>query len=214
LLSRQTLDSDLRYYTRIASTGVLAFRLRGFSSFGGFPGFTYFGGNSEMHGYPYLSFIGQNAIFGDAELRFPIIEAALTPIGVVGGVRGLFFANVGGAWFNSQSFKFWSSKPETVTPVLGYQTSTLTGAVLTDLITGAPLETLGAPETISGFRLEDGRASYGLGLETFAFGFPIHFDWAWRTLFNQSWENYVFASSGGSAAFRKPQFEVWIGYDF
>ena len=42
---------------------------------------------------------------------------------------------------------------------------------------------------VSGFRLVDGRASYGFGLETFALGFPIHFDWAWRTLFNKSWED-------------------------
>ena len=28
----------------------------------------------------------------NAELRFPLIEAALTPIGVIGGVRGVFFA--------------------------------------------------------------------------------------------------------------------------
>jgi hypothetical protein len=36
-----------------------------------------------------------------------------------------------------------------------------------------------------GFKLVDGRASYGIGLETFALGFPIHFDWSWRTLFNR-----------------------------
>ena len=34
-------------------------------------------------------------------------------------------------------------------------------------------------------KLVDGRASYGIGLETFALGFPIHFDWSWRTLFNK-----------------------------
>jgi hypothetical protein len=42
----------------------------------------------------------------------------------------------------------------------------------------------------------------------------VHFDWSWRTLFNQSWEDVVFAQQGGSAAFRKPRFQVWIGYDF
>jgi hypothetical protein len=72
----------------------------------------------------------------------------------------------------------------------------------------------GPTRTVSGFRLQDGRASYGLGLETFALGFPIHFDWSWRTLFNKDWEDVVFASAGGSAAFRKPRFAVWIGYDF
>ncbi len=36
-------------------------------------------------------------MFANAELRFPLIEAALTPIGVIGGVRGVFFAGIGGA---------------------------------------------------------------------------------------------------------------------
>ena len=47
----------------------------------------------------------------------------------------------------------------------------------------------GRSRPISGFRLKDGRASYGIGLETFALGFPIHFDWSWRTLFNKDWED-------------------------
>ena len=38
----------------------------------------------------------------NAELRFPLIEAALTPIGVIGGIRGIFFAGLGGAWFQNQ----------------------------------------------------------------------------------------------------------------
>jgi hypothetical protein len=67
---------------------------------------------------------------------------------------------------------------------------------------------------VSGFRLKDGRASYGVGIETFALGFPVHFDWAWRTLFSRDWEDVVFASVGGSEEFRKAQFSLWIGYDF
>jgi hypothetical protein len=215
LLSQQTFEADVRYYKRLASTGTLALRFRGFKSAGEFPSYLYFGGNSEMHGYDYLSFIGQNAMFADAELRFPIIDAALTPIGVIGGIRGVFFANIGGGWFDNQGYKFFSSAPETVTPVLGYQISPLDGVtILTDPITGIPLQKFGDPTTITGLRLEDGRASYGVGFETFILGFPLHFDWAWRTLFNKSWEDYVFASDGGSAEFRKPRFDLWIGYDF
>ena len=203
-LSRQTFEADLRYYQRLATSGVLALRFRGFKSSGSFPDFLYFGGNSEMRGYDYLSFVGQNATFANAELRFPIIEAALTPIGVIGGIRGVFFANVGGGWFNSQDYTFATSKAETYTPIVGYDFDLLGNA--------SPVA--GDPRTISGFRLRDGRASYGLGLETFALGFPIHFDWSWRTLLNKDWEDALFASSGGSSAFRKARFAVWIGYDF
>jgi hypothetical protein len=120
-LSRQTLDGDARYYQRIGSTGVLALRARGYKSIGDYPDFLYFGGNSEMRGYDYLQFVGQNAFFANAELRFPIIEAALTPIGVVGGVRGVFFANIGGASFENQNFVFATTKSQVFTPVVDYQ---------------------------------------------------------------------------------------------
>jgi len=211
-LSRQTVDGDVRYYQRLATSGVLALRLRGFKSIGSSPDFLYFGGNSEMRGYDFLSFVGQNAVFANAELRFPIIEAALTPIGVIGGIRGVFFANVGGGWFDNQGFKFSTSASETVTPLTGYQKDAA-GNLIADA-NGDVIPIYGAPRTVSGLRLKDGRASYGLGLETFAFGFPIHFDWSWRTLLNKDWEDQLFAADGGSSSFRKPRFAVWIGYDF
>ena len=103
-------------------------------------------------------------------------------------------------------------KNETVTPLTGYQQDAA-GNLLADA-SGNPIPVYGSPQTVTGFRLKDGRASYGFGLETFALGFPIHFDWSWRTLMNKSWEDQVFASDGGSANFRKPRFAVWIGYDF
>jgi hypothetical protein len=204
-LTRQTVDLDARYYLRLGGSGLLALRGRGFKSTGDNPDFLYFGGNSEMRGYDYLQFLGQDAFFMNAELRFPLIEAMLTPIGILGGIRGVFFANMGGARFTGQTFKFWSNSSDVVTPIVGY---------LPDPRTGAYLPVPGQPTPVSGFRLVDGRASYGVGLETFALGFPIHFDWAWRTLFNRDWEDVLFAAYGGSSEFRKVRFAVWIGYDF
>jgi hypothetical protein len=205
LLGRQTVDLDARYYLRIGTNGVLALRGRGFRSWGDFPDFTYFGGNSELRGYRYLEFIGHKAFFTNAELRFPLIEAMLTPIGILGGVRGVVFFNLGGAAFEGEPFKVASSSDQLVRAITGSQI---------DPTTGAQVPVLGPPTQISGFRLEDGRASYGLGLETFALGFPIHFDWSWRTLFNKAWEDALYANSGGSREFRKARFDVWIGYDF
>jgi outer membrane protein assembly factor BamA len=204
-LSRQTLDGDVRYYLRLAGSGLLAFRARGFKSFGDSPDFIFFGGNSEMHGYDYLQFVGQNAFFGNVELRFPLIEAMLTPIGVLGGVRGVGFFNIGGASFDGSGYNFSSSATTAYTPVIGYDIDQAAGTI-------TPI--FGDPQEISGFRLVDGRASYGIGLETFALGFPIHFDWSWRTLFNKEWEDLRFATEGGSSAFRRAKFTVWIGYDF
>ena len=212
-LSRQTADFDARYYQRLGASGLLALRARGFRSWGESPDFFYFGGNSEMHGYEYLEFIGDRAGFLNAELRFPLIEAMLTPIGVLGGIRGVFFANVGGAHFGvttdpartGQPFRWLKNDSEVYTPLIGYGPLQPNGQA-------EPI--FGPPRTISGLRLVDARASYGVGLETFALGFPIHFDWSWRTLFNKDWEDARFAAFGGSSAFREPQVTVWIGYDF
>jgi hypothetical protein len=132
---------------------------------------------------------------------------------VIGGIRGVFFANIGGGWFNNAGFEFATDRPEQHTPVIGYQ-SDASGQPFIDVTTGLPIPIYGQEQIVQGFRLKDGRASYGVGLETFALGFPIHFDWAWRTLFNEQWENVLFASGGGSNAFREAQFAVWIGYDF
>jgi hypothetical protein len=127
-----------------------------------------------------------------------------TPIGVLGGIRGVFFFGIGAARFNDQPFTFSTSKAEQVQPVVDYTFDPIAGF----------LPIYGQPVTVDGFRLKDGRASYGIGLETFALGFPIHFDWSWKTTFNRAWEDALYAIAGGSSAFRKAKFSVWIGYDF
>jgi Tol biopolymer transport system component len=211
-LSRQTADADARYYLRLGSTGLLAMRVRAFRSWGDSPDFMYFGGNSEMRGYEYLEFLGDRAGFVNAELRFPFIEAMLTPIGILGGIRGVLFANMGGGSFGTTSdparqgeaFKWITNKSEVYTPVVGFQAL--------NQVQQVPI--FGQPTVVDGLRLVDARASYGVGLETFALGFPVHFDWSWKTLLNKDWEDLRFAAFGGSSAFRKPQFSVWIGYDF
>jgi len=208
LLARQTFDGDARKYFRIGATGLLALRARGFKSMGDNPDFTYFGGNSELRGYEYLSFIGQNAFFANAELRFPLIEAMATPIGVLGGVRATLFAGIGGAYFDGSPFKFYRKDTMLEQPIVRY-----------DNLTQQAVR--GAAVPVSGFRLQDGRASYGLSLATFALGFPVHFDWSWRTLMNRQWEDVLFYQnaiadrmSSGSEWLRKPKFSMWIGYDW
>jgi outer membrane protein assembly factor BamA len=191
-LSNQTLDADARYYVRLGANGTFALRARGFKSWGQAPNYTFFGGNSEMRGYDYREFIGHKAFYTNAELRFPLVTAMATPLGVLGGIRGVFYANVGGAGLAGVPFKLFDrnsqtfSVPVTATSSINYK--------------------------VDGFRLVDARASYGIGLETFALGFPVHFDWSYRTLFNKAWEDL--SIPGGSAAFRKPRLTAWIGYDF
>jgi outer membrane protein assembly factor BamA len=215
MISRQTVEVDARYYKRLLSNGVLAFRARGYNSWGDFPGYLYFGGNSELRGYEYLEFLGNKAFFANAELRFPIIEAALTPFGVVGGLRGVFFAGLGAAGYEgvNQQFRVWTNDPVQYTPLIGVEQDP-------DQLPGILRPVFGPTTSIDGFKLIDGRASYGVGLETFALGFPIHFDWSWRTMFNREYEDAVYQFQGlaenmrGSDWFRKVQFAVWIGYNF
>jgi hypothetical protein len=201
-LTRQTLDVDARKYLRLGGTGLLALRARGYNSWGENPGFLYFGGNSELRGYDYLSFVGQEAFHLNAELRFPLIEAMATPIGILGGIRGTLFFGVGGAHFDNQSFKVWDNNTTIQIPIIGYTPGQ------------NPQPIPGQPILVDGFRLVDARASYGVSLQTFALGFPVHFDWSWKTLFNRDWEDVQFAQFGGSSEFRKVKFTMWMGYDF
>ena len=120
-LSRQTTDIDARYYQRLGATGLLALRAQMFKSWGEAPDFMYFGGNSEMRGYEYLQFVGDHAAFFNAELRFPFIDAMLTPVGILGGIRGVFFFNLGGGHFKGQDFTWFRSSSEVYTPIIGFQ---------------------------------------------------------------------------------------------
>ncbi|MEO8070121.1 MAG: hypothetical protein ABI652_01870, partial [Acidobacteriota bacterium] len=214
-IARQTLDADARYYVRLAANGVLAIRARGQKSWGRNPDFMYFGGNSELRGYEYLEFIGQKGFFTDVELRFPLIEAMLTPFGVLGGLRGVIFANAGAAGYNNQPFTVLRRGTEVVNAVTGYDLDSL----------GNVTNTRTQPVTVSGLRLIDSRASYGMGLESFILGFPMHFDWSWKTLINRDWEDSQFRNcqltsnttvgcTADGGTFRKMKFDFWIGYDF
>jgi hypothetical protein len=137
----------------------------------------------------------------------------LTPIGVLGGIRGVFFAGMGGAYFDGQDFTWLRRGTTTEQPIVDVKVNPANG-------TQTPV--YGPKIPISGLRLVDSRASYGLGLETFLLGFPVHFDWSWRTLLNKDYEDVLFSSPAswqlgdpdGSRAFRKPKFALWIGYDF
>jgi Tol biopolymer transport system component len=177
-LQRYTLDGDLRKYLRLGSTDMLlAFRLRGFYSRGDNPSIFYFGGNNELRGYPYLSFSGNQGFFGNVEVRFPIVNLAATPIGLLGPIRGTFFFDVGAAHYKGQEYDFATTKAGV--------------SYVDDPIFGTP---------VSGFRLVDGRASFGFGLQAFVLGYPLHFDWSKLT------DLKVVSDT--------TQFDFWIGFDF
>ncbi len=154
-LSRRTVEGDVRKYIRLGGSAVFATRLRGFFSTGKNPDYFYFGGNMELRGYPYLSIVGNQGFFANAELRLPLIDLMKTPIGILGPVRGTLYAGIGGAHFKGEGYTFATS-----TPGISY---------VKDPLFGQP---------VSGYHLIDGRASYGFGLQFFFLGYPLHFDWS------------------------------------
>jgi Tol biopolymer transport system component len=174
---RRTIEADVRKYLRIGGSGVLAARVRGFKSGGEAPEIDYFGGNMELRGYPYLSFVGSETFFANLELRFPIIDVMATPIGILGPVRGTLFGGVGSAKLPGQPYRFATSEAGV--------------SYVRDPVFGEP---------VSGYHLVDGRASYGMGLQFFFLGYPLHFDWTKLTDLKVSTPGW--------------RFDFWIGYDF
>ncbi len=188
MLSWQTVDVDVRKYFKIGSSALLALRGRGFRSWGDTPSFTYFGGNSDLRGYDYLEFAGQNGVYGNAEFRVPADQRhgdadrhprRRSRRGVLRHRRRLV-GQYGLQVRDERQPGHHADRRRRARPGDRQPRSTRTA-------TRWP---------ITGFRLVDGRASYGLGVETMALGFPIHFDWSWRTLFNESWENACLRERG------------------
>ncbi len=169
-LGRKTLRADARAYFRLGSTSTL-FAVRAFGSYstGDNPAITYFGGNQELRGYPYLTFSGNKAFFANLELRLPLIHVAATPIGLIGPVRATLFAGIGGAKYRGEQYKFGTNDDG-----ISY---------VNDPVFGEP---------VSGFHLVDGRASYGFGLQAFLLGYPLHFDWVKLTDLKVSTEGWKF----------------------
>jgi Tol biopolymer transport system component len=175
-LSRRSVHADVRKYFKIGQGTVFALRGRGFLSNGENPDIFFFGGNMELRGYPYLSIVGNRGFFANAELRIPIIDVMKTPLGILGPVRGTLFAGVGSAHFQGEDYTFGTSEPGV--------------SFVNDDVFG---------EAVGGYHLVDGRASFGVGLQFFFLGYPLHFDWVKLTDFrvHSPW-----------------RFAFWIGYDF
>jgi len=86
-----TVEGDARAYLNIGSDFLLAFRLKGYSSFGRDPFYFFYGGNNEVRSADYYTLVGTQAWFANAEFRFPIVYAVSTIIGNLGPVRGVLF---------------------------------------------------------------------------------------------------------------------------
>ncbi len=111
-LDAYTLEADFRKYLRISNTALLAFRLYGYKSGGKNSLLFWSGGNNTFRSEGFYRLTGNNIFLFNAEFRFPLVHAALTPIGIIGPVRGVFFFDVGGIWYNGEKFKLFQENAE------------------------------------------------------------------------------------------------------
>lgn len=102
-----SIEADFRKYIPLNNTSLLAFRLSGFKSGGPNAMLVWTGGDNTFRSADYRRLTGNNYFLFNAEFRFPIIHLALTPIGVIGPLRGVFFFDAGGIWYNEEDFRFF-----------------------------------------------------------------------------------------------------------
>ncbi|HXV62986.1 MAG TPA: hypothetical protein VEK15_19965, partial [Vicinamibacteria bacterium] len=190
-LSRQTFDVDARKYLQLTSASLFAVRLRSFWSTGDNPDIMWFGGNGDMRGYEYQSFVGNKGFYANAELRFPIIDAAITPIGFFGPLRGIFFVDLGGAHYNDQPFQLFSSERRLSS--LGARCGPGGNSPCVSEGWG-----LGGYDPATGQR--GPVASYGIGLTFNFFGLPMNINWSKLT-------DFATTAPGWKTDF-------WVGYGF
>jgi outer membrane protein assembly factor BamA len=145
---------DYRGYARMTSRSLFAWRLAGIISDGDGANVYSLGGLNQLRGYDFREFFGTRVAYSNFEFRFPLVDELRFPIGSIREIRGVFFFDVGSAWFedgyiydqNTFSFRKWDF----------YDSDTN--------------------------RLRDGYASYGVGFNFFFFGpLQLHWSFARRT---------------------------------
>ncbi len=110
------LALDFRGYLKLLGTSSLATRIYSSHSFGGDPtdNFEYLGGASDLRGFGYTEFVGNNVSFLNMELRLPLIDRidiGFLPGFIIGDIRGIGFMDLGMAWDNDAPVSVFSEEP-------------------------------------------------------------------------------------------------------
>jgi len=102
------LGIDFRQYFKLTPRSNFAIRFVGSFNQGVAPNPVYFGGLDTVRGFEYRSIVGDQGFYSNFELRFPLFDNLSSSIIRLGQVRGVFFADIGGAWFDDLGgFDFW-----------------------------------------------------------------------------------------------------------
>ncbi|MFP3939982.1 MAG: BamA/TamA family outer membrane protein [Thermoanaerobaculia bacterium] len=105
---------DARQYIPLTRRSGFALRLWGGYSDGNFTRPYFIGGLDTLRGLRIYSELGDRAFYGNAEFRFPLIDAIATPWIQLRNIRGMFFLDVGGAYFHDvqEDWEFWNSEED------------------------------------------------------------------------------------------------------
>ncbi|HVN75822.1 MAG TPA: BamA/TamA family outer membrane protein [Thermoanaerobaculaceae bacterium] len=96
---------DARQYVPISQRNEFAFRLHAATASGKQPDVFYFGGLDTLRGFDYDSVVGNRAVYLNSEWRFPLIDRLYLPWLHLEELRGRFFLDVGGAWWDLPGYK-------------------------------------------------------------------------------------------------------------
>lgn len=102
---------DFRQYFKLTQRSLFAVRLWGAFTEGEAPNPLYIGGLDTIRGFDFRSLVGDQAFYGNFELRFPIVDLLLFPILAIQDIRMNIFLDVGGVWLeDAGAFQFYNSE--------------------------------------------------------------------------------------------------------
>jgi len=205
---------DVRTYKQLTRRSLLAWRLFTVQNFGDFEPTYGYGGLNELRGFGFRSLFGSKLAGSNLEFRFPLVDELRFPFLPIRNIRGFVFLDVGAAWFD----KAWYDpelKIAVVDPATGAEQLFTYPGFRIDPTTG---ENVGFKFWDSqNNRLQDGRASYGVGFQfQFIGGLQLNWSWARRLAYTQ----YVLYPDEGrvfktrKADVGSSRFDFYITYDF
>lgn len=98
---------DHRMYFPVTARNTIAWRTWLAWSQGEDPNVFFMGGLNQLRGYDWLQFSGNRVWFSNLEYRWPFIDEVRGGTFAITDIRGLFFLDVGGAWFDGFDFTIW-----------------------------------------------------------------------------------------------------------
>ncbi len=144
---------DFRAYKQLTRRSLLAFRTLGIVNKGEREIFYGVGGLNTLRGYDFRAFYGSNVAGASLELRFPFVDELRFPFGPIRNIRGFLFLDAGTAWLPND--QFYDPDAFRVRPDVPF--SWWDG---------------------KNDRLQDLRATYGMGFQFFFIG-GLQLNWAW-----------------------------------